>query len=223
MNVSLVKEGQIGYFEPRIGSDESGKGDYFGPLVVAACYADADIAEKLLALGVRDSKRLSDGSAIAIAERLKSFAPHAIVAIGPERYNDLHDQMRNLNRLLAWGHARAIENLLEEVTCDRIVTDQFGDERFVARAMMERGKQVRLEQRPRAEDDLAVAAASILARAEFLRWLERLSVEVGIPLPKGAGPLVDETARQLIKRDGIGLLRRVAKVHFKTTQKALTE
>jgi ribonuclease HIII len=154
---------------------------------------------------------------------LKLLAPHSIVAIGPERYNDLHDRMKNLNRLLAWGHARAIENLLGEVTCDRVVTDQFGDERFVARAMMERGKQVRLEQRPRAEDDLAVAAASILARAEFLQWLERLSEEIGMLLPKGAGPAVDETARQIIKREGIDLLRRVAKVHFKTTQKALIE
>jgi len=214
-------EDHIDSFEPRIGSDESGKGDYFGPLVVAACYVDADTVEKLLLLGVRDSKRLSDGRALAIAEDLKVLIPSATVVIGPERYNALYEKIGNLNRLLAWGHARAIENLLGQVTCDRVVTDQFGDERFVARALMEKGRRVVLEQRPRTEDDPAVAAASILARAEFLKWLEQLSGKVGIPLPKGAGPSVDQTARRIITVHGLDLLRQVAKVHFKTTQKVL--
>lgn len=210
-----------GSCEPHIGSDESGKGDYFGPLVVAACYLDAQLASKLAGLGVRDSKTVTDSRALVIADELVLIVPHEVIAIGPERYNDLHDKMRNLNRLLAWGHARSIENLLAKVSCDLVVTDQFGDERFVNQALMQRGRSVRLQQRPRAESDMAVAAASILARAGFLRALERLSKEIGIPLPKGAGPAVDEAARLVAARLGRDALRSVAKVHFKTTQKAL--
>jgi ribonuclease HIII len=205
----------------RIGTDESGKGDYFGPLVIAGFYLEDAQEAVLRELGVRDSKTLSDKRCLAIAGALREAYPHSVVSIGPEKYNELYDKMRNLNRLLAWGHARVIENLLERVPCGRAVTDQFGDERFVREALLKRGRTIELVQRPRAEEDPAVAAASILARAEFLKRLDLLGREWGMELPKGAGPQVDQAAVVFVRENGPDALAKVAKTHFKTTERVL--
>ncbi|HYA49488.1 MAG TPA: ribonuclease HIII, partial [Burkholderiales bacterium] len=162
----------------RIGSDESGKGDFFGPLVVAAFFMPEGQEGALRELGVKDSKRTSDGRCREIAATLKKGYVHSVVAVGPERYNELYGKLRNLNRLLAWAHARAIENILERVPAGQAVTDQFGDERFVRNALLKKGRAIELVQMPRAEEDPAVAAASILARAEFLERLRSLGREV---------------------------------------------
>jgi ribonuclease HIII len=204
-----------------IGTDESGKGDYFGPLVIAGFYLPDGQADVLRALGVRDSKKISDGRAKAIADTLKAGYLYAVVAIGPEKYNQLYDKLRNLNKLLAWGHARVIENILEKVDCARAITDQFGDKSLVLNALMKKGRQVELIQQPRAEEDMAVAAASILARAEFLTRLRYLSGDVGMDLPKGASSLVEDAAVKLVAKKGPGVLDLVAKVHFKTTSRVL--
>ena len=201
-----------------IGTDEAGKGDYFGPLVVAGVYVTEITAAHLREAGVRDSKTLSDKRIGELAAEVRRSCPHSVVAIGPERYNDMYAKIRNLNRLLAWAHARVIENLLEQVSCDRVVSDQFGDERVLQQALMEKGRQVQLEQRPRAEDDVAVAAASIVARAEFVRRLEQLSRSFGVDLHKGAGPPVLTSGRRFVAQHGRAALAQVAKLHFKTTQ-----
>jgi len=201
----------------RIGSDESGKGDYFGPLVIAAAFITPEIEPDLKLMEVRDSKKISDGRVLELARDLRQVCKHSIVAIGPQRYNELYEKIRNLNRLLAWGHARALENLLEQVNCELAIADQFGDERFILNALLEKGKRIRLVQRPKAEEDLAVAAASILARAEFLTRLKRLSDEVGTSLPKGASPSVELAARMVVKKHGRERLSTIAKMHFKTT------
>ena len=112
----------------RIGLDESGKGDYFGPLVIGAVYVDAQKEGKLIALGVRDSKLLTDKRILAMAEEIEALCPYFVVPIGPIRYNELYDKVQNLNRLLAWGHAWTLENMLEKVSCDLAVVDKFGDE-----------------------------------------------------------------------------------------------
>ncbi len=179
------------------------------------------VLEKLFQLNVRDSKRISDNVIKKLDERIKSICVWTTVAIGPERYNELYGRMQNLNRMLAWGHARAIENLLEKEDCPRAVTDQFGDERFVINALLKRGKQIKIQQRPKAEDDLAVAAASVIARAEFVSRLEGLSDQIGEELLKGASGAVEELAQELVERYGEGILKKVAKVHFKTTQKVI--
>jgi ribonuclease HIII len=202
-----------------IGTDESGKGDYFGPLVVAGVYIDEKLLPRLKSLGVKDSKRLSDRAVLEMSEPIRSLCPYSIVVIGPEKYNDLYEKIKNLNRLLAWGHARVIENLLEKNLCQRVVTDQFGDERLVLDALLKKGREVKLEQRHKAEDDPAVAAASILARAEFLLRLKQLSSKIGIPLPKGASQLVEAAARQIVEKKGSKILKEIAKLHFKTTAK----
>lgn len=214
-----------GLFPPepgRIGSDESGKGDFFGPLVVAAFFLPEGQEEVLRELGVKDSKRTSDARCLEIARTLKGGYPHhSVVAIGPEKYNELWGKLRNLNRLLAWGHARAIENILERVPAGTAVTDQFGDERFVRQALLKKGREIELVQMPRAEEDPAVAAASILARAEFLTRLRFLSREVGLELPKGASDQVEAAAVRLVREKGPDVLAQVAKTHFKTTVRVL--
>lgn len=205
----------------RIGIDESGKGDYFGPLVIAAVYVTPEVEPDLRLMEVRDSKRISDGRVLEMAPDIRQVCRHSVVAIGPQRYNELYEKIRNLNRLLAWGHARALENLLDQVDCDLAIADQFGDERLILNALLEKGKKIRLVQRTKAEADLAVAAASILARAEFLIRLKRLSEEVGTALPKGASPTVELGARMVIKKHGKDYLKTVAKLHFRTTQTVL--
>jgi ribonuclease HIII len=215
---------QTSLFPPaagRIGTDESGKGDYFGPLVVAGFFCPDGQEDVLRELGVKDSKRLSDNRVRDIAETLKPAYRHAVVAIGPERYNALYRGFRNLNKMLAWGHARAIENILDQVDVRKVVTDQFGDERFVKEALLKKGKTVELSQRPRAEEDVAVAAASILARAEFLKRLYFLGQDWGVELPKGASALVETAAVEIVRRHGREALEQVAKVHFKITGRVL--
>jgi ribonuclease HIII len=205
----------------RIGTDESGKGDFFGPLVVAAFFMPEGQEDILRELGVKDSKRTSDARCREIADVLKKGYVHSVVAVGPEKYNDLYRKLRNLNRLLAWAHARAIENILERVPAGKAVTDQFGDEKFVRNALLKKGRTIELVQMPRAEEDPAVAAASILARAEFLTRLRSLSRETGADLPKGASTQVEEAAVRLVREKGPDILERVAKTHFKTTARVL--
>ncbi len=203
----------------RIGVDEAGKGDYFGYLVIAAVYVDSEEKE-LGALGVKDSKMLSDFSISRLAPKIKKLCEYDIVKISPEKYNALYKKFASLNRLLAWGHARAIENLLSKVECSRVITDKFGDENLVEEALMERGRKIKLEQKINAESDIAVAAASIIARDEFLKTLRKLGREVGMVLPKGATH-VEQAASQLVKKNGKEILNYVAKVHFKTTKRVL--
>lgn len=204
--------------DERIGVDESGKGDFFGPLVVAACYVGPEHYAELEE--VQDSKKLTDKKALRLAGVIRRNCPHAIVAIGPTKYNELYAKIGNLNKLLAWGHARAIEDVLEKQPCELVISDQFANPAVLRAALMEKGRQVKLVSRVRAEADLAVAAASVLARAEFILRLKRLGDDFGASLPKGAGFQVDDAAARIIDEKGVDALGGVAKMHFKTVQKA---
>lgn len=210
---------------PHFGVDESGKGDYFGPLVIAGVYSDQHTAEPLLRLGCRDSKTIPDDKRIhAIAERIKSLPGVAweVICIGPERYNELYTDFGNLNKLLAWGHARVIAALHAKVpSCPRALSDQFAKEWVLATALKKRQIPVQLEQRTGGESDVAVAAASILARDRFVRWIEQTSQASGCELPLGCAPHVTQAARKFVQRHGAGRLGQVAKLHFKTTAKVL--
>jgi len=207
-----------------IGSDESGKGDFFGPLVVAAVAVTQESWPVLETLGVRDSKTLSDARASDLAGDIRGAFPHEVIAVLPRRYNELWREFGNLNRLLAWGHARAIENVAGRAPeAAAAVADQFGDEALVRNALFSRGRALALVQAPRAESDPAVAAASILARAEFLRRLEQLGRGVGVRLPKGASPAVEAVARALVAERGPTILDEIAKTHFKTAARVLRQ
>ncbi|MDY0001597.1 MAG: ribonuclease HIII [Polyangia bacterium] len=201
-----------------IGSDEVGKGDYFGPLVVVAARVERDQVPLLMELGVADSKTLGDSRMTSIAKDLRRLVPHRSVVVSPEAYNRLHSQLGNLNFLLAWAHSRALEDLLAEAPATYALVDRFADERVLRRRLGEAARRIQVEQRPKAEEDPAVAAASILARTEFLRRMEALSREAGFTLPRGAGPPVIAAGRRLLAEKGMEALGRFAKVHFRTTE-----
>ncbi len=223
----ILGEAKLGYeevhnpemFAPHFGVDESGKGDFFGPLVIAGAYVDRDIAQTLMQAGVTDSKRIGSDSRIrTLAEVIRNTPGMSlsVVEIGPEKYNALYEKIGNLNRLLAWGHARVIENLLElRPDCPRALSDQFGNPALIKRQLMTRGRAIQLDQRTKAEADVAVAAASILARERFISWLDKTGKRLGVPLQRGVSAKVKETARTLHQRDP-ALLPQVAKAHFKT-------
>lgn len=229
----ILERAELGYeevhnpemFQPHIGVDESGKGDFFGPLVVAGAYVDAGIARQLRELGVVDSKRIgSDARIKALAAEMQGIAGFRseVIVIGPERYNELYAKFGNLNRLLAWGHAKVIENLLARVPdCPRALSDQFANPRVLQRALQERGRSIIIEQRTKAESDPAVAAASILARHGFVSWLEATGERMGVPLPKGVSPAVKDAARRIVSERGGMMLQALAKMHFKTSAEVL--
>lgn len=208
-------------YQPHIGVDESGKGDYFGPLVIAGAYVDGSMARKLREIGVMDSKRISsDARIMTLANEMRRIPAFVceIVLIAPERYNPLYAEFGNLNKLLAWGHAKVIELLLEKVPdCPRAMSDQFANPRVLQQALQKRGRSIVLEQRTKAESDPAVAAASILAREKFVSWLKDGGTRFGVELPKGVSPAVKEAGRKIFLRFGGGALGSVAKTHFKTT------
>ena len=207
---------------PRIGLDESGKGDYFGPLVIGAVFVNGQTEDRLITLGVRDSKLISDNRIIVLAEQIKALCPHFVVPIEPKRYNELYAKVKNLNRLLAWGHAWTLESLLEKVSCDLAIIDKFGDESYVRTALKEKGRQITVIQQTHAEADIAVAAASVLARARFVQQMEQLSKMVGKTLPKGASdPSIVVIGRELVAVHGKDILNEIAKLHFKTTEAIL--
>lgn len=200
----------------RIGIDESGKGDFFGPLCIAGVQAEGVAITQLAKIGVKDSKALSDKSIVKIGNKIRSEYVHHIVKINPAKYNQLYAQFKNLNHLLAWGHATTIEQLVTRTECHEVIVDQFADERVVLRALQRKKMDVSLTQRHRAEEDLVVAAASILARQAFLEALDHLSEKYKIKIPKGASSEVVKVGRMLVKEYGSEVLEQVGKMHFKT-------
>ena len=205
--------------EGRIGVDESGKGDFFGPLVIAACYVGPEHLAELE--GVKDSKKLTDGLALKLSDKIRAVCPCSVIAIGPAKYNELYAKFKNLNTLLAWGHARAIENVLELQPAHLVISDQFAaGGALVKKALFEKGRGVEFRSMVRAEADMAVAAASVLARAEFLRRLRRLGEEFGVELPKGATNVIP-TGKRLVAQHGASVLPNVAKMHFRTAAQVL--
>jgi|LSQX01.2.fsa_nt_gb ribonuclease HIII len=214
-------------FVPIIGTDESGKGDYFGPLVSAGVYVDLTTKPLLERIGVCDSKKLNDTQIKEIAQNIKKICVNqfSVIEISPETYNNLYNQFKsegkNLNVLLAWAHAKAIEEVLTKVECENALSDKFADEKFIISKLQEKGKRINLRQEHKAEANIAVAAASILARERFLTKLKKLSMELGIELPKGASPHVIEQAKKVVEKSGEETLKKIAKLHFKTTDSVI--
>jgi ribonuclease HIII len=229
----ILKEAKLGYetqlnpelLAPRIGVDESGKGDFFGPLCIAGVYVNADILAAWKNAGVRDSKSIGSDKKIAEIAKIIRSTPGCVsttVPIGNEAYNRLYAKMESVNTILAWGHARVIENLLGQApkmipAPVRAISDQFAHSKEVTqKALMALGRDLELVQRHKAEEDLAVAAASILARDEFVSRLHRMSKEWDVLFPKGASREVEEAARIFIEKHGAQNLAKVAKTHFRT-------
>lgn len=223
-----------------VGTDESGKGDYFGPLVSAAVYVTQEIADTLSEIGVMDSKKLTDKRVIELAPRIEEICGQRCtkVIVNPKKYNELYDTFqlegKNLNSLLAWTHIRALENILPNFEPSlplTVLIDKFADEdyiqtRFKAEKLITGSKKVdlRLVQLPKAEVNVAVAAASIVARYYFLQQLRKLSQTYGMDLPKGASdPNIIVIGKKILGQYGSAELANIAKVHFKTTGRILGE
>jgi ribonuclease HIII len=232
----ILGEARLGYeevhdpemFAPHFGVDESGKGDFFGPLVIAGCYTDRESARHFLEAGIQDSKRITSDQAIRDFAKLIKATPGVatkVIVLVPERYNAMYADFDNLNRLLAWGHAAVIGELQQlQPDCPRALSDQFANPRLIKTALAKRGVAIQLDARTKAESDLAVAAASILAREAFVAWMERTGREFGVRMPRGASdPRVKTVAAELIAAHGPEVLRRVAKVHFKTANEVAPE
>ncbi len=231
----IFGEAKLGYeevhspkmFEPHFGVDESGKGDFFGPLVIAGAYVDRGIARKLIDAGVQDSKRIgSDARIRALATEIRktTMGLFDVISIGPEKYNELYEKFGNLNRLLGWGHARVIENLLaKKPECSRALSDQFADPRIIQNALLKHGQKIELEQRTKAESDIAVAAASILARAAFIDWMDGHGRELGMRLDRGASAQTKAAAEKIVRERGPEALKKLAKIHFRTAHDVAPE
>ena len=233
----ILKEARLGYeavlnpelLLPRLGVDESGKGDFFGPLCVAGVYVNESVVNAWKDAGIRDSKNISSDKKIAELAELIRDTPGcvtSVVPIGNEAYNRLYAKMKSVNTLLAWGHARVIENLMGQrqrmnPAPVRAISDQFAASKdVVGKALMSLGREIELVQRHKAESDLAVAAASILARHEFVSRLAALEKAFEMKLPKGASAAVDAAAKEFIARHGAEQIAKVAKMHFRTALRA---
>ena len=223
---------------PHAGSDESGKGDFFGPLVVCCAYTDEALSAEMQKLGVKDCKQMTDKAVLAAGAKLRALlgpTGYAVVKLGPAAYNRLYAKMRNINRMLAWAHGTAIEELLEKrPSCDRVVVDQFAPtETTIKRALKTLGKQAKVEQRHKAESDIAVAAASVIAREIFLRDVERMRQELfgADPVAEGeerrkvpigsSDPRVRALAEEMVRKEGPVWIMNHCKAHFQTTDKVL--
>jgi ribonuclease HIII len=233
----ILKQAKVGYetvlnpdlLLPRIGVDESGKGDFFGPLSIAGVYVNENVINAWKDIGIRDSKNISSDKKIAeLAEKIRATPGCVVdsVVVGNEAYNRLYEKMKSVNTLLAWGHARVIENLMGKryqmnPAPVKAISDQFAASKTVIeKALMKSGREIELVQRHKAEEDIAVAAASILARDEFVKGLAKLEHQFQMKFPKGAGELVDKAAKEFVETRGAGELQKVSKLHFRTALRA---
>ena len=214
-----------------IGTDEAGKGDYFGPLVVAAVYVDAARRETLSTLGITDGKKLSNRRIQHLAELMHNDYEEYIVVVEkmPTDYNTLYNDLRrrgqNLNHLLASLHGEAIRTLATRVGAKHALVDKFSKndlitQQFKQQTDDERHPRIEIIQVPKAERDIAVAAASIIARDTFLKRMEALSEKYEIRLPRGSYQVVD-AGREFIRLHGSNALGDVAKLHFSLTDAVL--
>ncbi len=233
----VLKQAKLGYetvlnpdlLLPRFGVDESGKGDFFGPLCVAGVYVNAAVINAWKDQGIRDSKNISSDKKIHELAEVIRKTPGCVVdtvMIGNEAYNRLYEKMKSVNAMLAWGHARVIENLMgKRYQMDpapvRAISDQFAaSKNVIEKALMSAGRGIELVQRHKAEEDIAVAAASIVARDEFVKGLAKLEHQFSSKFPKGAGANVDTMAKQFVAERGAGELQKVSKLHFRTALRA---
>jgi ribonuclease HIII len=210
---------------PYAGTDESGKGDYFGPLVVAGVYLTPEAGKFLKALGIKDSKELSDYQIKQFASEIRKVNEiiFDVVLISPEKYNQLYEKMGNLNRLMGWAHARVIENLLNKCDAGEVISDKFGNEKLILDALQQRGRSINLKQVTKAEKFMAVAAASIMARESVVKWFNTQSKKYKLDIPKGSSSDVENFAKRFIEKYGQEMTSKLVKLHFKTSQKVFNK
>lgn len=214
------------WFEPHAGLDESGKGDFFGPVVAATVIAEKPAIEAWRKAGVQDSKKITETRILEL-DRAIQETPGVVVRTcycGMPKYNELMSRPgANLNRLLAWQHATALEQALTAKRVSWGLLDQFTEQPLAQRELAKKGvKDFDLRMRTKAEEDPVVAAASVVARAEFVRQMNLLSKRFGAKLQKGAGPLVKQQAAEIMAKFGTRALGEFAKLHFRTAYEVVS-
>ena len=174
-------------------------------------------------IGVKDSKELSDSAIRDLTLRIKKIIDnnYDLVVLSPGKYNALHEKMKNVNKILGWGHAKVLNNLLEKCEVKEAISDKFGDEKYIVSSLPEKWKNIKLLQLTKAERFTAVAAASILARNKFCEWFDLQKKELGLELPKGASSLVEDAALIMKNKYGFEKLNELVKIHFRTTLKII--
>ncbi len=214
-------------FVDHIGVDEVGKGDYFGPLVVCACFVSKGDLSFLKSLGVVDSKKLSDAKILDVGGQMHKAFEYEAIVISPSEYDTLTKTLGNVSVILAYKHAEAVKRLMARlerkgIVCENVVFDQFSKRKDrLVDEMKKAGLNLNISQFHGGESDVAVAAASILARYVFLKEWEKMEEEYDFKFPKGASDVID-SAKEFVKERGAEDLRKVAKTSFKTTQKVLS-
>jgi len=211
---------------PHLGVDEVGKGDYFGPLVVVSCFVNEKFLEEIEFLGIGDSKRISDNRIRDIYKEIKDYENYYVSVVNPEEYNEKIKELKNVAILLAKQHSKVIEMGLKDlkdkgIECKEVVIDQFSSKK--SRVVDELGplaKEVKFVQFHKGESDIAVACASVIARAIFLEELDKMNDEYYFTFPKGASNVIS-AAREFVKKNGVEELEKVAKTSFKTTKKVI--
>ena len=212
-------------FTPHAGSDEVGTGDYFGPVVVCACALHLEHLPLLENYTIMDSKVLDDHDMIRIYQDLKEHIPHSLMIVSPTKYNQIH-QTHNMNAIKAKLHYEAYVTLAKKTSLPSLcVIDQFTPESSFYRYLnLKPQKDLPLHFETKAESKyLAVALASVFARAVFVLTLQQIQDHYQILLPKGAGSGVDQAARLFIEVHGETALKHVAKLHFKNTSRVLNK
>ncbi len=204
-----------------IGSDESGKGDFFGPLVVAAAAVDKDSKQQLRKLYIKDSKEYSDTEISSTAPTIKEILKNRFIVrvVKPQEYNTLYERYLNLNRMLAFLHSDTIKELLPKTKCNDIIVDKFGNEKLLIAGFSGMERKIKLHQFTKGERYIGVAAASILAREAFISWFDEIKEKTGISLPKGASDKVIEALRIMVNKYGDESKVRLVKMHFKNSLK----
>ena len=211
---------------PHLGVDEVGKGDYFGPLVVVACFLDEEFLEKISSIGIGDSKKFSDSKIMEMYNLVKDYPYFYISIVHPKEYAQLYKESKNASILLARQHSKVIEMGLgdlksKNIECSRVVIDQFSSRKArILNELGNYGKEIELIQFHKGESDMAVACASVMARGIFLEEMEKMRKKYNFNFQKGASEVIDK-GQEFVKKFGVEELGNVAKISFKTTAKVL--
>lgn len=203
--------------EEYIGIDESGKGDAYGPLVISAVGVNSQTQKELKNIGVKDSKLFSDDAIKKISPEILQIVDDNFFTktILPEEYNNIYSLYKNLNKLLAWGHAATLKELLKKFDVNTAISDKFSNKPYLDDEIKKQNIEINLHQYINAERYVAVAAASILARNEVIKWFDNISEKTGILFLKGGLNGVEKTKNEFIEKYGSIRLHKVAKLNFK--------
>ncbi len=212
------------FIEPEsyIGTFESGKGDYFGPLIVCGVYLNKNTSNELKKLKVKETKDFTEEQFIKLAEKIKQVIGNDafhIFTLYPQEYNNKHIEYKNIHNLLGLGHSTVIKEITKNIDCLEVITEKFGKDGIIQEFLKDYDKKINLKQVTRSDRYTAVAAASIITRIESNKWFQEINNRFNCELTKGASMLVGQNVIPIVEEHTSEILSEIAKLHFKTTRK----